>query len=369
MKLILLKNNLLGALTSVERAIGENINLPILKNFLLKADDGKISLVSTNLELAITHFISAKIIESGVFTAPLNIFKNIISNINSERITLEQKEKQLTISTDNYEAILQTQNPKEYPLIPAIQNTKQTFQINESEFKESLAQVVVATQYSEIRPEISGVFLAFQENEVVFVATDSFRLAEKKISSAKVKTNFEKFAVTIPLKTAHELLRVLKDSEEDLEIYIDSNQILFKTKEQEIVSRLIDGGFPDYRAIIPRQTTAELTLQRDELMRAVKLTSSFSGRASDITLRVGENKKFLELYSADSALGENRYKIPIKFKGERISIVFNWRYLLDGLRIYKTEEIVLGVNAADRPVLIKGQSESGTTYVLMPIKS
>ena len=369
MKLILLKNNIVEALSSVERAIGDNVNLPILKNFFLKAGDGKMSLISTNLELAITQFVSAKIIEPGFFTAPLQVFKNIINNINSERITLEQKEKQLTISTDNYEAVLQTQNPKEFPLIPSIQNTKQTLKIGVGDFKESLSQVIVATQYSEIRPEISGIFIAFQENDLVFVATDSFRLAEKKLNLAKIKTNFEKFAATIPLKTAQELLRILKDVDNDLEVCADSNQILFKTKDQEIVSRLVDGAFPDYRAIIPRQAATELTLQREEFVRAVKLTSSFSGRANDITLRVGENKKFLELYSADSVLGENRYRIPIKSKGEKFSVVFNWRYLLDGFRIYKSEEVVLGINAADRPALIKNPAEGNTVYVLMPIKN
>lgn len=354
----------------MEGSVGGNSNLPILKNVFLGTDSNNIILTSTNLELATKYFLSGKIIEAGSVTVPFLIFNNIIKNLNTERITLEKKGKYLHVSTDNYEASIYSQESKNFPIIPLIQNKKDSIKINTSTFKNALTNVIVASQYSDIRPEISGVLINFQDKRLTFVATDSFRLAEIILGLDQLKSNFEEVSAIIPLSTASELLRIVsgqKDSE--VEIFIDPNQILFKTSTQYIISRLIDGKFPDYRAIIPKQTETEVSINRQEVIDAVKLTKVFAGRASDITISVGENKKFLEIHSADSALGENRYKVPVKLRGEKFSVAFNWRYLLDGLKIYKSEEVVLGVNDSNHPVTIKSTDEPLSLYVVMPIKT
>ena len=160
MKLIILRNNLVEGWKIVEKAVGGNVNLPILKNIYLTADD-KIKLISTNLELAVKCFVAGKIIEKGEITVPFGILNGIIANLNSERITLEQKDKDLIINTDNYVAVVRGQNSKEFPIIPTIQNKIYSTKIKISLFREALSQVIVATQYSTIRPEINGVFLSF----------------------------------------------------------------------------------------------------------------------------------------------------------------------------------------------------------------
>ncbi|MEK9194368.1 MAG: DNA polymerase III subunit beta [Patescibacteria group bacterium] len=368
MKLILLRNNLLEGLFSTERVINDNVNLPILKNILLKANNSKITITATNLNLAINHNISGKIVESGEVTVPHNILNNIIKNLNTEKVSLEKKNKQLNIITDNYEAVIEGQESKDFPIIPLIQNQKQHLKIDVSVFKSSLQNVINSTQFSDIRPEISGIFLQLYEDGLKLVATDSFRLAEKKLNTNLFESNIKENAVIIPLKTAQELLRVLKENDQKLWIFIEPNQILFKTDSLEITSHLIDGRFPDYEPIIPKTLIGEATLDRNELINAVKLTSVFSGRINDLILKTGENKKFLEIYSASSMTGENRYKIPIKLKGDKFSVVFNWHYLLEGLKIFNGEEIILGVNAHDKPALIKDQNQTDLIYVLMPIK-
>lgn len=355
-------------LYAVEKTISENANLPILKNFLVEVKD-KITLISTNLELAVKHVIAGKIIEQGEIAVPFNIFNNMVANLDSERITLEQKDRDLIISADNYEAIVHGYDPKEFPIIPSPQNKKQSIKIKAALLKEAVSQVIVATQYSDIRPEISGVFMNFMDKDLCFVATDSFRLAERKIDRGEIVVNFEKINAIIPIKTAQEILRLFINQEDEVEIFVDPNQIVFQTVGQLIVSRLIEGSFPDYLSIIPKQIKTEVSVSRRELLSAVKLTSAFSGRASDITLRNGENKKFLELFSSDNTLGENRYRIPTKANGTEFSVVFNWRYLLDGLKIYKGESVVLGINAPDKPVVIRGDGEQSLLYIVMPIKS
>jgi DNA polymerase-3 subunit beta len=368
MKLIILRTNLIDGLNSVERAISESSNLPILKNILIKIDGGSIVFISTNLELAVECIVPGKVIEKGEITIPFSIFNSIIKNLNSERISLEEKNKKVVISTDNYEAVIQGQDPKEFPIIPPIINKNKKLKINTNDFKEALGSVIVAAQYSDIRPEISGVFFNHSDNIFTLVATDSFRLSERKIDTKLIQTDLDDFSAIIPLKTASELMRFFS-KDEILEISIDPNQILFSTKNEKIISRLIDGNFPDYKAVVPKQTQNEVVVDRNELINALKLASAFAGRANNITLKIGDGKKTIEVYSVDNSLGENCYKIPIKLKGEKFSLVFNWKYLLDGLKIYKNNEVVLGVNSPDRPVVIKTPTEPQLIYVAMPIKS
>lgn len=371
MKLIALKSNLIEAISSVEKAVDDGQNLPILKHILVKTEDNKIMFTGTNLELAITHTFSGKIIEGGRVAIPLGIFSSIIRNINSERITLELKNKKMFITTDNYEASIQSQDEKEFPIIPSIHNTTQFFETNTKNFASILNSVIVATQYSEIRPEISGVFINSTERGVAFVATDSFRLAELFADSSQFKSNFtEQVRLIIPLRSADEVLKIFNSQEEEvLKIFIDPTQILFKTQTIEAVSRLIDGNFPDYQTIIPKQTKTEMIASRAELVNAIKLTSSFSGRTNDITLEVGDSKKYIEFSSSNNTLGESLYKIPVRIKGDKFKLVFNWKYLLDGLKAFKSEEIIFGVNSPEKPIVVRSQQEPYLIYVVMPIKN
>lgn len=368
MKLIILRTNLIEGLNSIERAVSENSNLPILKNILIKADSGGIVFTSTNLELAVEYQIPGKVVEKGETTIPFSIFNSIIKNLNSERINLEEKNKKFLINTDNYEAVIQAQDYKEFPIIPTIANKNKKLKINIGDFKEALGGVIIAAQYSDIRPEISGVYFNYSDDSFVLAATDGFRLSEVKINSKTIQNEIGEFSAIVPLKTASELMKSF-NKDDVLEISFDPNQVLFGAKNEKIISRLIDGNFPDYKAILPKQTHNEATVNKTELINAIKLASAFAGRANDITLKIGDGKKTLEVYSVDNSLGENCYKIPVKLKGEKFSLVFNWRYLLDGLKIYKNSEVILGVNSPDRPVVIKTPTETNMVYVAMPIKS
>jgi len=149
----------------------------------------------------------------------------------------------------------------------------------------------------------------------------------------------------------------------------DEGQVVFITEKTEMVSRVVDGVFPEYKAIIPKTTENEVTIERIEFINALKLASSFSGKTNDITVTIGESKKYLELSSADATLGKNCYKIPIKFKGNSLSIIFNWKFLLDGLKIYSSKEITIGINSRERPAVIKSQNEQDIVYVVMPIRN
>jgi len=367
MKIILLRDNLVAGLGTIERAVGASSNLPILKNVLLTVKESGVVLTATNLELAVTREVSGKVLEVGEATFPFGIFNSIVKNISAERITLTRSGKKLVITSDNYEAQIQTQDPKEFPLIPKVQESASTARFTAAGIADALQSVIVAAQYTDLRPEISGVLFRCAEDSVTFVATDSFRLAEYVLKGRGAEKALD---AIIPLRAAEEALRIAAAAprENEVLVSIDQNQALFEIPQTNIVSRLIDGRFPEYQAIIPKEIKNEITVEREELIRGVKLTSAFAGRANDITIALSENRKTIELSSSDAALGENRYQISVKAKGEKISAIFNWKYLIDGLKIYRGETINFGINAPDRPAIIRDASAPHLTYVVMPIK-
>ncbi|MEK7555032.1 MAG: DNA polymerase III subunit beta [Patescibacteria group bacterium] len=370
MKLIILKTNLKEGLSSFDRVCGEHISLPILKNILLKVSDGKIMISATNLEIGVERSLSGKVIESGTLTVPFGTLSSIVSNVDAERVNLESDGNNLLVKTDNYQAKIQGMNPDDFPIIPKIEHKENYLEINTGALKESLYGVIDAAQFSEIRPELSGILFDFQIGSLKLVATDSFRLAEKTLYKNEFQTTFEQgFKTIIPLKTVQEIIRGFS-GDEKIRMCIDPSQIGFEGVSERIVSRIIAGQYPDYEQIVPKKIETEITMNREQLLGAVKLVASFSGKVSDVRLAVGEDEKTLEVFSVNQYLGENNYLVPIKIKGPKFSgLSFNWRYLADGLKAVKSERILFGVNGENKPAIIKSIDDPSYFYLLMPIKA
>ncbi len=372
MKILILKSHLKEGLDSLNKIGGESslITLPILKNFLIEIIDNKVKLSMTNLEIAITSYIPAKVIEKGELTIPFGIFNSIINNIQSERIDLEIKNNNLLVKTDNYEAKIQGIKKEEFPIIPKINDKNFLLEISNSFFKKSLISVASASQFSQIRPELNGVLFNYQVGQLKLVATDSFRLTEKTINNNQFKCKLEKdFKTIIPLKTIQEVVRIFKDEDKQISIYFDSNQVLFKTESLEIISRLINRDFPDYQAIIPDSSEIEAVADKEQLINAFKLVGSFSDKLNEVKIIIKEKAKNIEVYSSNQVLGENQYLIPAKIKGKSLEIVFNWRFLMDGIKNLDSENIYMGFNGDNKPVVIKNPKDISYFYILMPIKS
>lgn len=369
MKVIVLKNNLKTGLEIISRAIAENSNLPILKTALIKNKNNKLYFFGTNLELAITAQVSGKVIEEGELAIPFGILMSIVNNLDAERINLEKKNKNLIIKTDNYSATVQGMEVGDFPIIPAIENGNICFEMQSSVLREGILKVISAAQTSDFRPELNGILFDFQINALKLVATDSFRLAEVSISQQQFKTNCEnRFKAIIPVRTTQEILRILKD-DVTVKLYFDNNQIFLKAEDFELVSRLIEGNFPDYEQIIPKSFETRLSVPRGQFLNAIKLVSAFTTKISNLRFRIKEGKKSIEVYAADSALGENTYVVPAKVEGNGVEIGFNWRFLTDGIKPLSSENIFFGINNEQRPALIKSSEDNSYFYVVMPIKS
>lgn len=371
MKLIILRSNFKEGLELINKLGGENLNLPILKNFLIETTNNKIKLSATNLELAITNYISGKIIEDGGLTVPISIFTSIINNLQTERIDLEIKNNNLIIKTDNYQAKIQGVPKEEFPIIPKINNSQNFIEIPTILLKQSLSSIINAAQISNIRPELNGILFNFQIHLIKLAATDSFRLTEKTLNNNQFKTNFQKqFQAIIPLKTIQEFVRTTRKEDGDKTfIYFDPNQVLFKNDDLEIISRLIDGEFPDYQTILPKSSEIKIIINREQLINAIKLAGVFADRLSEVKIIIREGAKNIEIYSAGQGTGENQYLIPAKIQGPSLEIVFNWRFLLDGLKNFNSEEIMMELNGNNKPALIKSPDDISYFYILMPIKS
>ncbi|MEK7568265.1 MAG: DNA polymerase III subunit beta [Patescibacteria group bacterium] len=372
MKVIILKNNLKNGLDAINKIVGESNTLPILKNFLIETFDNKIKLSGTNLEIGINNFVPAKVIENGSITIPLNVFNSIIVNLQNERINLEVENNNLTIKTDNYQAKIQGIKKEEFPIIPQIKNTKFYLEIPVITIKNSLLSLINTPQTSELKPEINGVLFDYQVNVLKLAATDTFRLAEKTLYNTQFKSNIDAiFKTIIPLKTAQEVVRIFKNEDgENINIFFDQNQVLFKNENIELISRLINGEFPDYQVIIPQSTEIEISLNKNELINAIKLASSFTDKFNEIKIIAKEKTKNIEVFSSIQGVGENNYLIPAKIKGKTIEIVFNWRFFLDGLKnIIDSEDVFIGLNNDNKPVIIKDPNNASYFYILMPIKA
>lgn len=368
MKLIVLRGNLKEGMAALERTVIDNPNLPILKNIIIKAD-ARITLQATNLEVGVTFLTNAKISEPGAVCVPFAPLNNIIQNSLSERISISTNENTLTITTDNYEAKIQGVPAEDFPIIPKLETDKRSLELSVDVFKQAIGQVAIAAATNDLKPELNSVLVDVHSGTLKFAATDGFRLAEKTLSTNAFAVSGEPIKALIPLKTIHEVVRTFPAGSQ-LKIQFDDNQALFNAKDVSLITRLIDGNYPEYTQIIPKQTPIEFTVEREQFLQAVKLVSNFSGKTNDVKIKTADEKKSLAIFASSQLVGENTYHVPLKkHKGESTApVVFNWRYLADGVRALSGSAITLGITNESKPTIIRPTDDTSVFYIVMPIQ-
>jgi len=256
--------------------------------------------------------------------------------------------------------------PADFPNFPQIKKTN-TFLVGSHALREALERVLPAVSSSEFKPEFTGIFCKVGTTALCLVATDTFRLAEEKISLPQ-KINTPSFSFILPRNVAQELTRILGE-EESVSVSVGENQVLFETGGVRIISRLIDGNFPEYGAIIPVQYEMTSFLNKDELKNAIRASSIFASKLSEVNLTFQD--KILQITSSNPEVGEYKTSIPIKntaFK-KPIAINFNHRYLMDGINSLTEDEIFFGCNSENTPSLLRNREGDSFTYVVMPIRA
>lgn len=365
MKFICNRLDLQNALSIAERFTGKNVNLPILGNVLLESESNNLKVIATNLEQAVQITIPGRSSKEGKITVPAKTTNSLIQSLKDEKIEIDGKQGGLFIKTTDREVKINGVSPEDFPLIP---NIKKNFscQTEPALLKRGLEKVLPAVSFSEFKPEFSGVFFKIHGSEFSLVATDTFRLAENKINLSR--KNDEKFSFILPFNTAQELTRVLDKESDEVEIVVGDNQALFRTKSVKILSRLIDGNFPEYGAIIPKGFEKTCFVRKNDLRDSVKASAIFSSRLQDVSIEFTEDK--LEVSSSNPEVGEYKNSIQIRPSGEaaKLKVSFNYRYLIDGLNSLEEEEMFLGCNSENSPSILHDKSNQSFTYVLMPIR-
>ncbi|MEK9147676.1 MAG: DNA polymerase III subunit beta [Patescibacteria group bacterium] len=378
MKIIILKSNLQKILNIIQKIITKNPKLPILENILIEIENKKIKISATNLELGLNIWLKGKIEGSGKVCIPINLISNIINNSKDERIELNIENLNLIIKSDNYNAIIKGYDYNDFPIIPnlntillSIKNKEKEniLEISTKELKELIFQLENIATISETHPELSGIYLKFKKDEIEAVVTDSIRLGIKKI---KIKNNiFINKNIILPLISFNELIQILNLQEyENVKIIINDNQIVFDFGDIYFVSRLINGNYPNYEQIIPKEFNVILKLNKQEFINQLKLVSLFTSNNNDIKLEILNKENKIKLISQIQQ-GSSNALINADIEGRGLdNIILNYKFILDGLNNIKDKNnIIFKIQNESTPVLIEGLEKDNFVYILMPIKS
>lgn len=364
MKIECVKENIGGVISKVERISGKNLNLQILNNICIEVKDKVVKIKSTNLDLGVEIIVPAKIYSEGVVVVPGKILSVFLENLKNDSIVFfEKKESILFISTKHNSSNIKTYPDNEFPTIPTIKNTEIT-KISLKDFISGLKSVWFSASVLNIKPELSSIFIYPSSDFMVFVTTDSFRLAEKKI---KIRKGGELDTILIPVKNIPEIIKVFEDVLGEVDVKIDKNQISFTKNGIYLTSRLIDGVFPDYKQIIPKEFLTEVIVLKEDIINALKVSQIFSDNFNQIIFTINPKQKKFELKTKNGDIGESLQLVDGVMKGEESTLSFNHKYITDCFQSIIGDSVSLRLSGVGKPMVIQSVSDNTFTYIVMPM--
>jgi DNA polymerase-3 subunit beta len=369
-KLVVTQENLARGLQIVSRAVSARSTLPVLNNVLLRTEDGGLKLTATNLEIGMTCWVAGKIETDGAVTVPARLLADLVTGLPAnEHVALElQAQGTLAIKAGRFETHVKGIDAEEFPAIPTAGDTPTT-RIAQSALRQALSEVTFAAASDEARPILQGVLARFDGKSLTLAAADNFRIAVKTIEMLDA---VEESSVVIPARSLNELLRVLSDTDDPVDVSLSHarNQILFHLEGIDIVSRLIDGQFPNYQQILPKTHTTTATVDRDQLLKAVKLASLIASSSANIVkLQIGKEAEVGLTVSAAADIGDNRSDVEAGVEGDGTTIAFNARYLVDVLQNVQTDRFVIELNGPLSPGVFRPVDDAQYVHVVMPVKT
>jgi DNA polymerase-3 subunit beta len=330
-------------------------------------------LTATNLEIGIRWWALAKNEKEGETVIPARLLLSFVNFLPDGPLELETEGLFLKIKSGKYKSRIKGFNPDEFPILPQV-SREESINLDGPTFCQALSQVFDIASPSLTRTEISGVFFQFQKEQIKIVATDSFRLGEKKIFFKSPLT--KEYSFILPHLTAREVVNIFGENKGEIKIYFSPNQILFESMLPEakhpqvhLVSRLVEGDFPDYQTIIPKKFETQATLSRNEFLNQVKSASLFSGKINEVRLNILPSAEKVEVSSQNQDCGEYQSFLPGKIKGKSLSASFNHRFLIEGLLKIKTPEVIFELTSGEEPAVLKPAGAEDFLYVVMPIKA
>lgn len=370
MKLICTQENLKKAISSVERVVGKKSTLPILENILFEAKNGLVYVSSTNLELGVVFQLSAKIEREGRVAVPAKILSVFVGNLRSDALVeISVEGFVMLLASGSHTANIQGFDPEEFPLIPAPLEEDFRCACQAQELHKALQKNLIAVNPSNIRIEFSGVYMFFGDTEIVMASTDSFRLVETRVTLEK-KEDQEDLGVILPYQALSEITRLIGENVKKVKMGIRDGQIFVRFDDGVfLVSRLIQGNFPDYKQIIPKEFQVRVVLKKEELIQSMRLALAFLGNMFG-EVEFSFHEKRLTLRTESEKTGKNTSILDLKDDVADLVIVFNPKYVLDALQITEEENVSLCLNGGSSPTVFQATLEKDmkSIYVLMPIK-
>lgn len=375
MKITCKQQDLSRGLSAVSHAVSNRSTLPILSNILLATDSGRLKLAATNLEIGINCWVDAQVLEEGSTTVPAKLLTDFVNSLPQAPvdITVSEDSNTLNIKSLGSNANIKGMDASEFPLIPSAEGGEPPVILDATLLKEMIAEVAFAAAEDDSRPVFTGVLVQVGDEKITFAAADAFRLAVRV--APLPGDDHPRGDILIPARTLTELARILP-SEGTVEMIVTPNrsQVLFHTENLDLVSRLIEGTFPNFRQIIPKEHTTRAVVETKQFAEATKRAALFARDSSNITrvkINAGENDGLepgsVTVEATAEDLGDNTSTVNAAVDGPELQIIFNVKYLADVLAVLDTPEVALEVNAPTKPGVIKPVGAEDYTYVIMPM--
>jgi len=358
------------AVSITNKICGSNLTLPILNNILIEAKNNNLILKSTNLEIGIQVKLPLKLEKEGKVTIPARILNDFLLVLDKkENIELEEKNNILVLKSKNYTTKIKGEDPEEFPILPEIKNGEK-FSVILQNIIDGLSQIIAIPSIQDTRIELSGVFFDFKDKKLNLVATDSIRLG---CNAVELEETAKKNSFIIPQRAAREVVSIFSLFEGSVEVIYDSNQVLFQFLPKNIqdfevglITKLIEGEYPNWEEIVPQEFSCQATIKKEEIEKAVRVVSLFSSRIQDIKLNFQSSSGKINISAGSSEIGEGESIIEGKIEGRGLELIFNWRYLLDGISMIKSSELIFGINNSQSPAILKPVGSGDYFYILMP---
>lgn len=366
MELSVTQENFARALSAVGRVASGKTQLPILSNILLRTDGTRLLIAATNLEIATTQYIGAKIAKPGAITVPARLISEFVSSLPKGPIELKVTNENIRITSGKYHSTINGVIADDFPELPTIsEDDSVSYSINTEEFKQAVSQTIITASSDSTRPVLTGVYWHSHEGWIYLAATDGYRLSERRLVETKSEV-----AAIIPTQTLQEVLRTITDESDTIDILFDDSQVRFRINEAEVISRLIDGNFPDYRQLIPAQLDITAVMDKSEFSRVTKVAGLFARESGgSVTVTVDSDKKTVALHSIASEFGENTSELDADVDGDG-QVTLNSRYLAEALTVLDAKTISFGFSGKLSPTILKATTENTNYYhVIMPLKS